>query len=265
MISIASWVIGPAAKASADANPAVRRAAIRLVGAASRLTANSDVAKVLATALKDEDSSVRLLAAQAMLNMGQPAPELATALSAAVSDPDRSVRVAALMALGSIGPAAKDAMAVVTAALKDTSPDVRIAAANALGAMQTAPAQSQVSLFGGGGDAALRVAAENVWHWAEAGRFDQAKLEADKLLKLGAHPGTVLATFWEVAHARGQELPDWMHRMRNTREMWDLVATLDEAVELANPPKGVASPATTAPGVRSTDPGSGEAGRNPLR
>jgi len=68
-MSIASWVIAPAAKASGDSNVAVRRASVRVLGVASRILFNPAVAAPLGAALKDEDSSVRRLAAEAMLSL----------------------------------------------------------------------------------------------------------------------------------------------------------------------------------------------------
>src|SRR5439155_25689017 len=135
-MSIASWVIAPAAKASGDSNVAVRRASVRVLGVASRILFNPAVAAPLGAALKDEDSSVRRLAAEAMLSLSQLPPDLSEPLATAVNDSDQSVRVAALAALASLGPGARGAMPTVVAALKDSNPQVRIAAANALGAMQ---------------------------------------------------------------------------------------------------------------------------------
>src|SRR5206468_7751951 len=74
-MSIASWVIAPAARASTDPSPAVRRAAVRVLGAASNMVADPAIAPALGAALKDEDSTVRRIAAQAMVNVARFTPE----------------------------------------------------------------------------------------------------------------------------------------------------------------------------------------------
>lgn len=253
MMSVASWVIAPAAKASSDASPTVRRAAVRVLGAASCMVVDPAIAPALGAALKDEDSPVRRVAAEAMVNVARFTPESAgalAALSAAVNDADQEVRLSALTALAAAGPAARELMPAVVAALKDANPQVRIAAANALGAMQAstqAPQPGQVQLSGqlditpGGfvpsspqGDAGVWVGAENVWHWAKLGRYDLAKVEADKLLKLQANPAVVWGAFVQVAQSRNEDLAGWLRRTKDVKELKQLVGQLNETLEQIN-------------------------------
>jgi HEAT repeat protein len=251
-LSIASWVIAPAAKASRDESPAVRRAAVRVLGASSQIAPDSAIAAPLAAALKDEDATVRRLAAVAMINIAHTAPELTAPLSAAVNDSDRSVRVAALTALGSSGAAAKSAMPLVTQALKDSDPTVRIAAANALGAMQSPPPDQLgvASPEGGfsppgfvaappqelGNDWEVWIRAQNVWHWSKLGRYDLAGSNAEKLLKLGVPPEAVLGAFTQIAQTRHEDLAGWIKRMKEVKELKDLVAALNAAMTPATQP-----------------------------
>jgi hypothetical protein len=268
-VSIASWVIAPASKASRDADPAVRRAGVGLLGSVSMILADKSVAAPLAAALKDEDSAVRRTAAQAMVNVARFAPDVTAALSAAVNDRDQAVRVCALRALGSAGSAAKDAMPVITAALKDPDPQVRVAAANALGGMQmqasldspqgpgyTPPgfAAPGSSPFGGGSSDVL-VQAANLWHYANVRRPDMAKSEADKLVKHG-DPQMLLGAFMRVAQERHEDLSVWLKHNRDVAELKELVALLDQTMkQMGQPPES--DPA--APGGAAPAPGAGPA------
>jgi HEAT repeat protein len=248
LISIAGWVIAPAAKASRDDSPAVRRAAVRVLGASSQMVPDPAIAAPLAAALKDQDAAVRQLAAGAMINIAHTEPALTAPLSAAVSDPDRSVRVAALTALGSSGAAAKSAMPLVTQALKDSDPTVRIAAANALGAMQTAPPTPPPNgmldpglgapNFGDfPGDQPVFVGAENVWHWCKLKKYNLAKAEADKILKLQPPAQMLLQAFAQVAQRRNMDPAELTRQITAVKELKELGEALTRATkELENAP-----------------------------
>jgi hypothetical protein len=255
-MSIANWVVSPAAKASRDSDAAVRRAAVGLLGAAAQVMPDATVAAPLAAALKDDDFAVRRSAAGAMVNIAQFAPDVTAALAEAVKDRDQLVRVCALRALGSAGASAKDVMPVITAALKDPDPDVRVAAANALGAMQMAasvqPQQpgaavtgsyspagfaivAQNSLFTDGGDANL-VDAANIWHWTKVGRLDLAKADADQILKRRPNSQEVFGAFMQAAQDRREDLGAWLERNRNVAELKELVAMIDQTmIQTAQP------------------------------
>ena len=269
-MSIASWVIAPAAKASGDSNVAVRRASVRVLGVASRILFNPAVAAPLGAALKDEDSSVRRLAAEAMLSLSQLPPDLSEPLATAVNDSDQSVRVAALAALASLGPGARGAMPTVIAALKDSNPQVRIAAANALGAMQATvqpqpqptglppPAvqgftETSEGIVSPQGNAGVWVGAENVWHWTKLKRYDLAKRDADKMLKLSVPQDQLLMAFYSVSQERKEDFTTWLNRMQDVKELKELVAQLNAAnsPNVLFPAEGgalpIPEPATTQP------------------
>jgi beta-lactamase regulating signal transducer with metallopeptidase domain/HEAT repeat protein len=262
VMSFAIWSVTPASKASADASAAVRRAAVRVLGAISNITFDPAVAKALASALKDEDPSVRRVAAGAMVNVARFAPEVASALAAGVNDSDQSVRVSAINALGSLGSRGKQSMPALTAALKDANPDVRIAAANALGAMQVPQEFNLVAAINPGangipampppvanpdgsfpvqaipmppapGSPEALVYAQNVWHWTKLGRYDQAKAEADRIIK--SDEGTLLNAFAQVAQERNESLEGWLKRNAGVKELKELVTQLQKAIDNSRP------------------------------
>jgi len=98
--------------------------------ALSRIGASSpDAAAGVAFALKDSDAKVRVQAARALANSGQ--PKIAVpALMQSLSDPVPRVQLAAIQALGNLGPAAKDASEELTGLLK--KPELREASSSAL-------------------------------------------------------------------------------------------------------------------------------------
>jgi HEAT repeat protein len=273
IVSYASWAAMPVAKASADDNAAVRRAAVRVLAAISRISADPAVVDALGAALKDSDSSVRGLAAAALVNVARAAPQLARALAEAVGDPDQNVRIAALSALAAVGPAAKTVMPTVTAALKDPNSAVRIAAANALGAMQAAAVSPPTPPpgFGGGGVVdglegappegdgnALAVAASNLWHWAKLGRRDRVKAEVDRIIKLRPMPQALFGALATVAHERNEDLQAWMKQAKDVVEMQPLVAQLQQVLEEFAKPPSAPEPAvlpSASPEAPSTAPG----------
>ncbi len=99
--------------------------------ALSRQAERSDaVLKALVTALKDDSTVVRNLAATLLGNMGQEAAPAALALSEKLVEP--AVRDAALYALRAIGPAGGDAIASLEGLLESAHPEVQEAAKRAL-------------------------------------------------------------------------------------------------------------------------------------
>jgi beta-lactamase regulating signal transducer with metallopeptidase domain/HEAT repeat protein len=260
-MSMAGWVIEPAARASRDADASVRRAGVGLLGSVSAILPDPSVAAPLAAALKDDDATVRRTAAGAMINVARFAPQVTPALARAVGDRDQAVRVMALNAVGAAGAAAKEAMPVITAALKDPDPAVRVAAAKALGGLQIDTAQPQPQQPGGftpggygvpaegrfaeglGDPAAL---ASNLWHWTSVGRMDLAKSEAEKLLKFRDSPQMIYGAMMAVAQQRGQDLSLWLKHNRNVPEVKEMVALLERTMTQATQPARGAPPAPAA-------------------
>jgi HEAT repeats len=104
-----------------------------------------DTLQALGEALRDADSEVRRLAADAHERFGATA---VPALVAALKDTDAGVRCRAAEALGRIGPAAAEAAPALVAALKDTDAGVRCRAAEALGRIGPAGAEAVPGLIG---------------------------------------------------------------------------------------------------------------------
>lgn len=86
----------------------------------------------LVVAIRDSDSDVRALAAQAVGGIGANAADAVPALTEILENGDEGSRNSACIALGQIGPAAKAALPVLRAALSDTSQDVRRFAARSI-------------------------------------------------------------------------------------------------------------------------------------
>ncbi len=84
-------------------------------------------------ALKDEEGSVRKVAAEALGGIGPEAKAAVPALIEALKDPEGDVRREAAQTLGQIGPEAKAAVPALSEALKDTEWEVRSGAGRALG------------------------------------------------------------------------------------------------------------------------------------
>ncbi|MBM4429943.1 MAG: NACHT domain-containing protein, partial [Chloroflexi bacterium] len=91
-----------------------------------------DVVKLLLTALRDTDSSVRSAAVQALGWCGQATPEVVTALLAALQDKDWDVRSTAAEALGRVRQATPEVVTALLAALRDEDLSVQYAAAGVL-------------------------------------------------------------------------------------------------------------------------------------
>lgn len=79
----------------------------------------------LMSGLRDTDSRVRELSAQAIGNIGPNAAPAVPALVTLLADPREGSRNSACVGLYGIGPAARDALPALRKALSDSSPDVR--------------------------------------------------------------------------------------------------------------------------------------------
>ena len=97
-----------AAAAKGDPNPQVRNACLVAI---ANVAAPADAARLLAEGLRDEDASVRLVAAARLRQLGADAAPAANQLAAALEDSDARVADAAAQALVNIGKRAADALA----------------------------------------------------------------------------------------------------------------------------------------------------------
>jgi HEAT repeat protein len=121
------------AKALADKNGFVRWGAVRVLHNMAPQAPDKAV-PALAGALKDDNKTVRLTAANALCRYGPKASEAVGPLGAAVSDTEPHVRLGAIDALAAIGEKAAAQTGVLIRALKDDkTPEARAAAAKALG------------------------------------------------------------------------------------------------------------------------------------
>ncbi|UCG63712.1 MAG: HEAT repeat domain-containing protein [Deltaproteobacteria bacterium] len=100
----------------------------------SKATGPQSVAKLI-KALGDNESEVRMNAAEALGRIGPDANEAGPALIEALSDSDYAVRYSAAEALGEIGYDTKEAIRALIKALGDPDSDVRWRAASALGSI----------------------------------------------------------------------------------------------------------------------------------
>src|SRR5262249_39756885 len=88
----------------------------------------------LREALKDNDTRVRVKAAEALWTVEKPAPNVVLpVLVAALQEKDADLRVSALMVLGRLGRSARTAVPVITDMLKDKDLGVRLEAILTLG------------------------------------------------------------------------------------------------------------------------------------
>ncbi len=113
-----------------------RASRVRFAAAAALLRISPSERKsldVLAQGLSHKDAVVRRQAAEATGMAGLPAGELSKSLASLLKDDDTTVRDAALQAIATLGPAAADCSGVVIPLLDD--PHVAINAADALGRM----------------------------------------------------------------------------------------------------------------------------------
>ena len=85
--------------------------------------------------LQDESKSLRLMAADALANLGPEAKEAESVLIQALRDEDKDVRGAAAKALWKIGPETEDAVPALIESLKEDDGTIRGMAALALGAI----------------------------------------------------------------------------------------------------------------------------------
>jgi HEAT repeat protein len=120
------------AKVFADKNGFVRWGAVRVLHNMAPQAPDKAV-PALTLALKDDNKTVRLTAANALRRYGPKASEAVGPLGAAVGDAEPRVRLGAINALASIGEKAASQTGVLIRALKDDkTPEARAAAAKAL-------------------------------------------------------------------------------------------------------------------------------------
>jgi CheY-like chemotaxis protein len=67
----------------------------------------------------------------------------------------------------------------------------------------------------------LKSDVEDFWHFAKVARYDAANAKANAIVAANADPVAVLATFEEVAKARGDDLSAWMLRFGNVPAIKD--------------------------------------------
>jgi HEAT repeat protein len=209
---LAAQLIAPASTASTDPVPAVRRAAVNLLGTIAAVAADPAVAKPLVPALKDPDAQVRRSAAEALGWLVVPTKlDVSQPLAEAVKDSDPQVRAAALNALGTMGSRAAPAAAtVVTAALKDPEPVVRVAAANALGALQPKQLSEEWRRE-------LLRQVTNLWEETRPGTNPSVGADASlRILQIDAEPVEIWKAFEQVRATAGggEHLDAWLKRLR---------------------------------------------------
>jgi HEAT repeat protein len=90
----------------------------------------------LHVAISDEDSTVRIYAARALVSAGENSDEIASVLVGLAADPEESVRMEVMSNLGSLGvERATETLPILIAGLRDPSASVRGNAAGALGGL----------------------------------------------------------------------------------------------------------------------------------
>jgi HEAT repeat protein len=99
--------------------------------------ANEDPAAipVLAQLVRDEDTTIRRIAAVSLSTMGRELDDVVPTLVKVLKDPDPIVRSYAALALAKADPVKHDTVPLLAAALDDTEVCVRISAAEALGTL----------------------------------------------------------------------------------------------------------------------------------
>jgi HEAT repeat protein len=107
--------LAPARAAVQDADPAVREAAVAVIGAAGDST---DTQRVIA-ALSDREADVRVAAMRALGLLGR--REAVTPLLLHLRDTSRVMRAAAIQALARLGPTARAALPMLAALVTDTT------------------------------------------------------------------------------------------------------------------------------------------------
>jgi HEAT repeat protein len=111
-----------------DQDLTVRQEAIQALG-----MIGGPAVPALADALKDENSGIRLAAADSLCRIGAAAKSAAGALSTALRDPETEVRRQSALALGSIDSKDPPIVQALADALKDGDMEVRRTASFALG------------------------------------------------------------------------------------------------------------------------------------
>lgn len=131
-------ILGALSKATADADPEVRRCAVEGLGEIGPQAGSglSIVLGALRNATADTDPEVRRFAVKGLGDVGPRAGAATARLSELLkSDPSEWVRFQAAISLVSLDPSGEKATPPLTEALKDRSADVSGAAARSLGAL----------------------------------------------------------------------------------------------------------------------------------
>ena len=114
-----------------DEDSSVRISAAQSLGQLGQ--ASPEVTAALIQAFQDEDSEVRIRAAQSLGQLGHASPEVITALIQAFQHEDSGVRFRAVQSLGQLGQASPEVTAALIQAFQDEDSEVRIRAAQSLG------------------------------------------------------------------------------------------------------------------------------------
>jgi HEAT repeat protein len=117
-----------------DSNPEIRSAVASII---AKMGAEGEgaVGALCEVVKGDAEPGVRQKAAVALGKMGPVAKEAVSILAAALKDKSSEVRIEVALALGQVGPEAKAAVADLVGALKDSSKEVKLNALTALGAI----------------------------------------------------------------------------------------------------------------------------------
>ena len=127
-------LLPPVVKACTDADAQVRRLAVELLGEAGPEQARPAL-PILADALKDSDSEVRLAAAQALEPWGREALPVAKWIGAALADSSNDVRLAVIGIISRFGVDSRPMVPVLIGLLEDADVAVVSRASLALGAI----------------------------------------------------------------------------------------------------------------------------------
>jgi HEAT repeat protein len=190
-------------QAAEDDNDRVRAKAVKALGKIGAGAAQAALPKLL-RALRDPDTWVQALAAEALGEMGESADQAIPALTRSLAHPNAQVRYHAAESLGKLGRTAESALPALQNACGDADAGVRAVAICALGEVAPSLAETQVRQACRDADPQVRLAAIaactplEVLHEATRHELiglledanDQVKVQAAKVLtkSLGAEP-----------------------------------------------------------------------------